>query len=248
MLEKLKSGKVSIGTWITLQDTVISEIFANNSNIDFTCIDLEHSALTTQQVLSHLQVISLCNKTPLVRIADFNAKNIAKYLDFGAKGIIAPMVKNIKDIENLRNSMSYMPKGQRGMALHRAHGFRQGPQFDKYLEETSNELMLIPIIECTESLQNIDEICNSELINAVMIGPYDLSASLGVPGQFEHEKFIKAVEKIEKVANKYSCPTGFHITEPNPKQLKRYIEKNYQLIVYSVDFRILEKGLQEAFV
>jgi 2-dehydro-3-deoxyglucarate aldolase len=232
-----------IGAWVTLEDTFISEIFSKSSNIDFVCIDNEHTTLTSSQIAKHIQTISLSGKIPFVRTSKIDEAEIKMFLDVGAKGIIAPQVKSIEDIDRAKDYMFYPPRGKRGTGVNRAHSFGKDDSFSIYKKSYESELEFIPMIENKESLENLEEIVNHELVNTIMIGPYDLSSSLGKSGDFQSQEYLEALEKIESICTKYDISPGIHIVEPDQNELKNFISKGYRFIVYSVDFRILESTM-----
>jgi 2-dehydro-3-deoxyglucarate aldolase len=126
------------------------------------------------------------------------------------------------------------------VGLARAQGW--GRQFIEYKDETADQFLLIAQIEHIDAVNNIDDIFGSGFIDAYIIGPYDLSASLGSPGNFDKSEFISALEKIKESAKKHNIPSGFHLVEPDTGKLKELIQEGYSFIAYSVDTVILREA------
>lgn len=238
----IKNNKFSLGTWITLPSNDIAEILSK-AGFDWIAVDLEHSAITESQAQDLIRVINLSGKESLVRLKSNSEDQIKKVLDMGAHGIIVPNVKSISDIDHAYKSMKYPPNGKRGIGLARAQGY--GNNFSSYLQWQKSNTKLIIQIENKHALSNLDEIFSSKKIYSFIIGPYDLSGSLGVAGKFESPIFKNAIKKIIKKADKYKIKKGIHIIEPNIKNLKKAIKQDYKFIAYSLDIRMIDTKARE---
>ena len=172
-----------------------------------------------------------------MRIAQGNPKDCKQALDAGAGGIIVPMVKSLKDAKKAIDSAYYPPKGIRSFGLARAQ--RYGVGFEEYLQQSLDETIVIAQIEHIDALEELEEILSLESIDAYIIGPYDLSGSMGIPGQFDNEKYLDAIEFIRRTAERANKPGGIHIVEPDIEAYEKAC-KDYSLIAFSVDFRILD--------
>tara|TARA_Y100000590_G_C15712937_1_gene1010919 strand:- start:1969 stop:2718 length:750 start_codon:yes stop_codon:yes gene_type:complete len=234
--QKLKNGETLIGSWITFSDPSVAEVMAN-AGFDWLTIDLEHSSINIKQAEDLIRTIDLCGVSPLVRLTSNNSDLIKRVLDAGAKGIIVPMVKSLKDAKKAIDSAYYPPKGIRSFGLARAQ--RYGVGFEEYLQKSSDETIVIVQIEHIDALEELEEILSLESIDAYIIGPYDLSGSMGIPGQFDNEKYLDAIEFIRRTAERVNKPGGIHIVEPDIEAYEKAF-KDYSLIAFSVDFRILD--------
>lgn len=234
--------KIRIGSWITLKDTYISEIFSKSYDIDFVCIDYEHSKLSLSHVVDHIQIINLCGKKPFVRISEIEKYCINKILDAGAQGLIIPNIKSSQDIDNVVSHMFFPPKGTRGVGLSRAQNYGAKDGFNSYHTNYAQDLELVPMIENKEALMDIENILAHQDVQTIFIGPYDLSSSLGKPGDFNSKEFIDALDTIKKACTKYDCHMGIHLVEPNLDKLLELKSEGYSFLVYSTDFRILENS------
>ena len=206
--------KPSIGTWLTIYSEAIAEILCN-SGYEWITIDLEHTPITLSQAEKLIRVIDLKGVKPFVRVSSNNEAEIKKVLDFGARGVIVPMVNNVTDVKKAIAYSFYPPIGKRGMGLYRAQGYG-------------------------------DEIFASD-ISGYFLGPYDLSASIGSPGKFETIEFIDMEKKILKAAEKHNVSKGIHVVEPNIESFNQKVSDGYELIAFSVDFRMLETTARKPF-
>ena len=239
---QIKKNKVSLGSWITLPSNDIVEIMCK-AGFDWLAVDMEHSAITDSQAQDLLRIINLSGVTPYVRIA-YNSRNqIKKVLDMGASGIIVPNVNTIEDVEKAYDSIKYPPIGKRGVGLARAQGY--GNNFKDYYNWQKKNIKLVVQIEDVKAVANLDDIFGSKKIDSFFIGPYDLSGSLGIPGNFESPLFKKTLKKILNKADEYKIEKGIHVIEPNITQLKKVINQGFSFIGYSLDIRMLDVKARE---
>jgi 2-dehydro-3-deoxyglucarate aldolase len=228
----------SIGTWICSYNSINLEIL-KNSKFDWFTVDLEHSAMTLDMCFNIISYIkSSSTKLCFVRMSDLNQSNIKRVLDFGADGIIIPMVKDKNDIENIIDAAHYPPLGSRGTGLFRAQGY--GDKLEDYIKESYKNTKIIIQIEHIDAIENFHTFLKYDAINGFIIGPYDLSASLGKPGDFENKKFKNAIEKFESLCSKTEKDMGYHMAFPDSKKLKRLLKTGYNFIGYSTDILLFK--------
>jgi 2-dehydro-3-deoxyglucarate aldolase len=242
MLKNNIANKITIGSWITLAHPSIAEIMAS-SGFDWIAVDLEHSVITIREAEELIRVINLSNVTSLVRLTSNDPDQIKRVMDAGSCGVIVPMVKSKDDVKRAVDAVKYPPFGTRSVGLARAQKY--GQSFDEYLEWQKNESIVIVQIEHIDAVNNLEEIFSVGGIDGYIIGPYDLSASLGVPGKFEDPTFLSAMERIKKVANDMKIMGGIHIIEPEPEQLQQRINEGYQFIAYSLDIRMIDVACRD---
>ena len=178
--------KCSIGSWITLSHPSITEIFANSKAIDWLVIDLEHSVISLFEAENLIRIIKLKGKLAFVRLSGIDPIQIKTVLDSGADGIIVPMVKNIQDVDKVINYSFFPPDGSRSFSLSRACDY--GANFKNYINNFNKNLKIILQIEHIDAVKNLEEIVRSKKIYAIMVGPYDLSGSLGIPRNFTQDR------------------------------------------------------------
>ena len=238
-------SKYSIGTWLSLPNESVAEIFAK-AGYEWVVIDLEHSAININQAEQLIRVIDLAGSKPFVRLSGHSASQIKRVLDAGAKGILAPMVESQAQIEGIVVACHYPPRGNRGMGLARAQGYGEANAKSEYITTTSKHIEIYAQIESVAGIANLDSIFSQE-IDGYFIGPYDLSASLGNPGIFDSDDFIDAEEQILKASQRHQVKAGYHLVEPNSKQIPILLNKGYDMIAFSVDIRMLDLSARLPF-
>ena len=228
----------SIGTWLSLPNESVAEIFAK-AGYDWVVIDLEHSSININQAEQLIRVIDLAGSKPFVRLSGHSSSQIKRVLDAGAKGILAPMVESKAQIDSIISACHYPPLGNRGMGLARAQGYGEANAKSEYILTNSKNIEIYAQIESVAGIANLDSILSQE-IDGYFIGPYDLSASLGNPGVFGSDAFINAEEEILRASKQHQVKAGYHLVEPNPEQIPLLVNKGYDMIAFSVDIRMLD--------
>ena len=240
-------SKLSIGSWIQIGNPTIAEIMAS-AGFDWLVVDLEHSAITLREAEDLIRVIDLKGVVPLVRLSSNNPEQIKRIMDAGSHGVIVPMVNTPEEAEMAVASVKYPPVGRRSFGLARAQGY--GARFEDYLAWQRDHSLVIVQIEHIDAVNCLDSILAVEGVDAYFVGPYDLSGSLGLPGQFDHPEFLETMDRILEIGKKCGVPGGVHIVEPDAQKLEQSIKNGNQFIAYGVDTRMLDtvcrKGL--AFV
>ena len=189
--QRLRNGEVLIGTLVSLLSAEVCELLSN-IGYDWLFIDTEHGAFNPQQTQGMLQAAA---PTPcVIRVPVGEAIWIKKALDIGAAGIIVPQVHTVKQAEEIIKHCKYSPEGDRGVGIGRAHKY--GIEFEHYLNNANNETAVILQAESQESIDNIDEIVKLKGLDAILVGPYDLSASLGKPGEINDPIVQAAIDTV----------------------------------------------------
>ena len=238
-------SNLSIGTWQSLPNESIAEIFAK-AGYEWIVIDLEHSCININQAEQLIRVIDLAGSKPFVRLSNHDPAQIKRVLDAGAKGILVPMIETVNQIEKIIAACRYPPSGSRGMGLARAQGYGENLQKKNYISNKANEIEIYAQIESIKGLKNCQEIF-SQNIHGYFIGPYDLSASLNNPGVFDSNEFSEAETTILSAAKNENIKCGYHLVEPETDQIKLLQTKGYDMIAFSVDIRMLDIGARLPF-
>ena len=235
--DKLQSGQLTLGSWITLGHPAIAEILAR-IGFDWLVVDLEHSTISLEQAGELIRVIELSGVAPLVRLTSNDENQIKRIMDAGAHGIVVPMVNSAEDARSAVSATRYAPHGTRGVGLARAQGY--GVDFQDYMEWQKNSPVVIVQIEHKAALANLEEILSVPGVDGYLIGPYDLSCSMGIPGEFSHPDMIENLNLIRAAGQKLNVPGGLHIVEPDVDSLSKCIAGGNRFIAYSVDIRMLD--------
>ncbi len=233
--QNLKNGKQSIGSWITIGHQAVVDVLAH-AGFDWLCVDLEHTAIDYNELQILLAFIQSHNIAALVRVSKNEEVVIKKALDAGADGIIVPMICSGTDARQAVAYAKYPPVGKRGVGLSRAQQYCFG--FDEYKNWLEDNLVIIAQVEHIEGINNIKDIISTEGIDGAFIGPYDLSASLGVPGQFNEPPVQQALQKFEQACIN-NTSVGYHVIEPDYELVKQKIEAGYNFIAFSTDYHFM---------
>ena len=235
--KRLLSGGISIGSWIQIPHASSAEIMGQ-AGYDWVAVDMEHGSIGHHQLPDLFRALELGGTLPLVRLAEGQPKDCKQALDAGAGGVIVPMVESAEQLTAVRNACRWPPAGSRGVGFSRANLF--GQHFDAYREEAQAPL-LVAMIEHSRAVDNLDAILAVEGLDAILVGPYDLSASLGVTACFEDERFIKAMANIADTARHAGIPAGVHVVQPSYQELAGKIDEGYRFIAYSIDAVMLRQ-------
>lgn len=239
----INSRSLALGSWITIGDNKVTEILCI-SGFDWLAIDLEHSTINIQKAGDLIRIISMYQITPLVRLTNLDENLIKRVMDAGAGGIIVPNITTSEEVKKAVKATRYPPFGDRGVGLDRAQGY--GTKFNEYLDWQKEGPIVIAQIENIGAIKNLKDIFSEDGLDGFLIGPYDLSCSMGIPGEFSNPKFIDTVNFILDIGKKSGIAVGTHIVEPDLDLLKQSIDKGYSFIAYSVDIRMLSDAAIQA--
>lgn len=228
---KLRNGGYSIGSWMQIPHSSIAEIMGQ-AGYDWIAVDMEHGAISTHQLPDLFRALELGSTLPLARLAQGSTKDCKQALDAGAGGVIIPMVESAKQLESVRDAVRWPPNGKRGVAFSRANLF--GKHFEQYMEEAQQPLF-VAMIENINAVNNLESILQVEGLDAILIGPYDLSASMGLTSDFQHPDFIAQMLKIKLISDKFMVPCGIHIVEPAADMVDEKLTEGYRFLAYSID-------------
>jgi len=230
---KLKNNELTIGSWIMMGHPMSVEVMAL-AGFEWLVIDIEHTPIDLETVQALIRTIQASDMKALVRVSKNEEVIIKRVLDMGADGIVVPMVNSKEDAKQAVNYAKYPPIGKRGVGLFRATKY--GMKFEEYKKWVDEELVIIAQIEHIDAVNNIDEILQVEGIDGTIIGPYDLSGSMGYPGEFEREDVKDAVTEVVDKCKHHNIPSGFHVVDTNPEVLKQKIDQGCTFLAYGIDY------------
>jgi len=230
--EKLAARTLTVGSWLSLASTETAEIMLGGG-FDWLAIDMEHTAIGTEAMARMIQVVTLAGRPVLVRVGANDALLIKRAMDSGATGVIVPMINSADDARHAVEALYYPPRGKRGVGLARAQGY--GRSFETYRDWADRESVLVAQIEHHEGVRNLEAILAVDGVDAFMIGPYDLSGSLGRPGDFDSPAVADALAQVRAVMQRSAKPGGLHIVHPDAATLRTRVAEGYRFIVYGVD-------------
>ncbi|MEQ8505354.1 MAG: aldolase/citrate lyase family protein [Rhodospirillales bacterium] len=238
---KLIAKEATVGSWLSLGNRSVCEMMATLGGFDWLVVDMEHTATDFQAMTDLIQITDLCGLEPLVRVGTNDPLLIKRALDAGAHGIIVPQVNTPEDARKAVASAYYPPRGNRGAGLFRAQGYSD--DFDSYHRWAETEITVIAQIEHHEGVTNLEEIMATDGIDGFLIGPYDLSASLGHPGDFSHADVEAQLDRLADYARQGDKPAGIHVVSPDAAHLRRRLEEGFIFIAYGTDMLFLSERL-----
>lgn len=233
---KLKNKELSIGSWLTIPHQSVVEILGS-AGFEWLTIDMEHSSINIESIMNLIGHIQGNGMQALVRVSKNEEVAIKRVLDAGADGVIVPMIRNKEDAELAVDYVKYPPAGKRGVGLNRAQKY--GTAFDRYKKWVKDEVVIIAQIEHIDAVNNLENIFSVDGIDGIIVGPYDLSASMGFPGEYNKKDVKTALLKIDKVAKKLDKPLGFHVIESDFQKIIEKIDNGYTFLAFSLDFFFL---------
>ncbi len=242
----LKAGRHQTGIWNTIGGNSVPELLGG-AGFDWVLIDCEHAAIETIEVLPALQAIAAHPQvSTVVRPADNDPTLFKRILDMGAQTLLVPYVQTAAEAQDAVRAMRYGPHGIRGMA-----GMTRATRYGKvedYFRTAWDELCLVVQVETIEGLKNLEAIAQTEGVDAVFIGPADLSASMGLPGQMDHPDVVAAIHDGMERLQRIGVPVGLMALQPDAA--KAYIARGSAFTAVGVDLVILADSvyaLQKSF-
>ncbi len=240
--KKLQNNELTLGSWLTIPHQSVVEIMAT-AGFEWLTLDLEHAAIDISQAMNMIALIQGKGMKALVRVSKNEEVIIKRMLDAGADGVIIPTVKNAEEARQAVEFVKYPPIGKRGVGLNRAQNYGVG--FEEYKEWLNDECVIIVQIEHIDSVHNLESILNVEGIDGIIVGPYDLSASMGMPGNYEHPDVLEALKKVEEITIRMKKPLGFHVIHSDHKKTLDKYNVGYKFLAFSIDFFFLGDKARE---
>lgn len=238
--ERMKAGNPLVGTIVSMGLPMVSEMISR-CGFDWLWIDMEHAPLSLNEVQGLLQSkAESC--AGFVRVPFNDEVWIKRVLDLGADGIIVPQVKTASEASRAVAAAKYPPAGIRSVGLSRANSF--GMNFAGYGDTANQDTLVLLQVEHKEGVSNINEILNVSGIDAIIIGPYDLSGSFGKLGQIQDPEVQDAINTVLSACKKRGVPIG--IFTMLPEQGRECVERGFQLVATGVDSHFLWTAAKEA--
>jgi 2-dehydro-3-deoxyglucarate aldolase len=228
----------ALGSWINSASPVIAELMAA-SGFDFLTVDIEHAAIDLAAAQCLFQAIRSGNPAcaSLARLAGHSYSDTKRFMDAGADGVIAPMISSAQQAEEIVQAVKFPPQGRRGVGFCRANGY--GLDLPGFLKKSNEESFVCIQIEHVDALAKLDGIFAVPGIDAVLVGPYDLSASMGLAGRFDHPDMVKATTLVLDRARAHGIVPGIHVIQPDIHEVLRRHQEGYRFIAFSLDITML---------
>jgi 4-hydroxy-2-oxoheptanedioate aldolase len=232
----LQDGKVVFGPFLKFTDPAVVEIMGF-AGFDFVIIDAEHGPISMQNAQNMIRAAEIVNITPVIRVGNNDEALILRALDIGAQGIEIPQINSKPDAVRAVKSVKYSPQGERGVCRYvRAANYSSMNKFE-YFKSANNETMIIAHIEGVEGINNLDEILSVSGIDVIFIGPYDLSQSLGIPGQVNNSLVVEKMKEVVLKCKQNKVAVGTFADDV--ETAKSWVSLGVQYMSFSVDVGIL---------
>lgn len=240
---QLQSGGVSIGTFVFEFNTSGIGRLASAAGAEFAVFDMEHSGWSVETIRTLIATTRATEMAPFVRVPATEYHFIARVLDVGAMGIMVPMVESAVQAKTIVASAKYPPIGRRGAAFGVAHDDYTGGDIAEKMGSANREVLLIALIETAAGVRNVNEIAAIDGIDVLWLGHFDLTNSLGIPGQFDHPMFKEAVAEIVAAGRRHGKATGFMAS--NVTQGRTFLDQGFRMIAYGGDLWLYQTALRE---
>ena len=239
---RLRSRARTYGAWVSIGHPDIASLFASASG-HFVGVDLEHTMTELSTIQAMIRACHEYGRACLPRIFPGQFEQLRRLLDAGADGVIVPQVSNREDIDRAVSALRYPPEGRRSFGVAAAHRF--GRAFDAYVRSANRSLSLIIQVESTEAVTHIDTIVSHPAVDGVLVGPYDLSGSLGMPGALTHPRVTQACERVIQACAKASMSCGIHLPYPHTQEMQERLASGFTFLVLGSDvFHLYQRSLE----
>ena len=238
--KKLLDGEIVLGTFVGTDSADLVEILGING-FDFVVLDTEHSPGAPNSILGQMRVAERRGMEVLARLTNTERTTVLRTLDIGVSGVLAPQVNDVDTARSFIAATLYPPLGCRGFASTRASDYG-AVSIPEYIAEANSDLLRMIQCETEQAVEDIENIASVEGVDLVFVGPYDLSLSLGVPGDLFHPKMVQAVDKILAACKKLGKPTGVFVTAPD--EMQKRIDQGFTFFTYSMDTLIFANAVR----
>ena len=238
---RLENGQTVFGPFMKLGSPEVVEI-AGLAGFDFVILDTEHGPLTSETIQDLVRAAEVVRVSPIVRVYENNAALIGRSLDVGAQGILVPHISSQEEAAALAEAARFGPNGQRGVCCYvRAAGFSDTDRFE-YFRNANENTLVVAMVEGKEGIANLDKILSIPGLDVIFVGPYDLSQSLGVPGQVKNPIVTQEMQRVVEKVRSADLAVGTFVDDV--ESAKRWADLGVQFISFSVDVGILYRAMK----
>src|SRR5262245_37698005 len=241
----LRDGGVSMGVLcLEFATTGIGRLSAE-AGAEFAVFDMEHTGWSLETIKMLVATSRSTDLVPIVRPPVTDYHHVAHLMDMGAMGLMIPLVNSPEQIKYAIECATYPPRGRRGCAFGMTHDDYQGGDLAAKMRHADENLLMIAQIETAEGLANVDAIAAVEGVDVLWIGQFDLTTSLGIPGQFDHPKFIDATKRVLDACHRHKKAATLAVM--NVDELAAGPANGFRLLVYAADLWIYQQALRRCF-
>jgi len=246
--KKLENGGVVIGTCVVeCRNRQIGRIFSN-SGFDFIIFDCEHGSYDLETIADMVTISKLSGIVPFIKIGQYDYATFSRYLDAGADGFILPRIREAREVEQVMEWIRFHPDGKRGYSpaspyCNYGYDIEDKDDHRKFLEQKNREVFIVVQFETKEAVKNVDSILSVNGIDSVVMGPCDLSMSLGIPGDMSNPEMKKASTRVFDACRRHNICIGN--TAVDMDSLKQQIKSGLQFIWWKTDLIYLQASAEE---
>jgi len=240
---KILDKQMVLGTFLMELDTPGIAQILKNAGLEFVVLDMEHGGFDINTIKKMARYCKGADLLSIVRVPVGQYHYVARALDAGAKGIIVPMTETAEQISDVVQFAKYYPHGKRGTAFGIAHDDYRVSEVTQTMQQANAETLVVPLIESAKGIENLEEIIQVDGVDLIWVGHFDLSQTLGIPGQFKHPLFVDAMEHLIQTCKKYNKPCGRLV--PNIQEAMYWREKGFSCISYGSDISILYQSVHQ---
>lgn len=240
--QTLADGGVSMGVMCLEFATPGMGRLSAEAGAEFAVFDMEHTGWSLETIKMLVATSRSARLVPIVRPPVTDYHHLAHLMDVGAMGLVVPLVANAAQIRFAIECASYPPRGRRGCAFAMAHDDFQGGDLTEKMRHANENLLVIAQIETAEGLANVDEIAGVDGVDGLWIGQFDLTTSLGIPGQFDHPKFHDATQRVLEACHKHKKAATLAVMSPD--DLAAGPSNGFRLLVYAADLWIYQQAVR----
>jgi 2-dehydro-3-deoxyglucarate aldolase/4-hydroxy-2-oxoheptanedioate aldolase len=210
---------------------------------DFILFDMEHSGVTIESLKGQIAACRGIGLVPMVRVPALQYHFIARCLDMGAMGIMVPMVESAAQAQLIVAATRYPPAGRRGAAFGMAHDDYEAGSVPDKMGIANERTLLMALVETSAGLAAVDEIAAVDGIDALWVGHFDLTSFMGIPAQFDHPDYLRAIDTILAAAKRHGKAAGMMAADEN--WARSYLAKGFRMLAYGVDHLLFQRALAE---
>jgi 2-keto-3-deoxy-L-rhamnonate aldolase RhmA len=240
---KLDLGEVAIGTMMMEFSTTGIARIAAEAGAEFAVFDMEHTGWSMETIRMLMATARAAEIVPLVRVPALQYHFVSRVLDIGAMGVVVPLVADEKEAKLIASYARYPPEGRRGVAFGVAHDDYRGGSLVNKIKRANDEVLLIAQIETAQAVEHVEKIAAVDGIDALWIGQYDLSTSLGVPGRLDHRFFQEATNRVLQACRRHHKVAVLGAIDPGV--LCTGPAEGYRMLVYLADIWIYQQALKQ---
>jgi 2-keto-3-deoxy-L-rhamnonate aldolase RhmA len=241
--QRLLQREYLIGTWLQINNATAAEVLANSGH-EWIAIDIEHTDIDITSLTDLLRGMYGKGVAPIARVATNGVMDIRRALDVGATGVLVPFVNTAEQARQAVAAAKYPPLGVRGFSFSRANDW--GVNFQADVRSANDETAVIVMIESRQGVDNVEAIVAVDGVDAVFIGPYDLSGSYGIPGQTQDPVVRDACRRVVRACENAGKSVGLLVVRPTPKNVRQVVDDGFTLLCLGLDTVFLDQGARAA--